>query len=185
MLIYSDRITNDEVLSDALMPKELDGGILEVETTRIVVGGGEVDIGCGNEFGGGGGDEEVDDAQETVLNIVANHELKTIEYTKKEYKTMMKMYWKNLKEKLEAAVESADSDWEKDQAKAAFKSFKTNFPALKEFVKEVVVANYDEFEFYTSESMNPEGIIIPARYIGESITPTFYFFKDGLNEEKA
>lgn len=169
------------MLSDALQPTEIDGGILSVESTRIVVGGGAIDIGCGNEFGGV--EEEVDDSQETVLNVVSNHDLKSITLTKKEFKAIMKMYWKNLKEKIEKDIEEAP-EYEKDAHKAKFKSFKNNFAKLKEFVKDTIVANFDEFEFYTGESMNPEGLIIPARYVGEALTPTFFYFADGLVEEK-
>lgn len=46
-----------------LMPKSLQvPGLFEVESTLVAVGGGDVDIGCGNAFGGAGEDEGVDDS---------------------------------------------------------------------------------------------------------------------------
>lgn len=185
MLLYIDRLTGDELVTDALPSKELDGGILAVESMRITVGGEEVDIGCGSEFGGAAADEGVDDTKETVLNIVQSHNLQLFSVSKSEYKALMKEFWPRIKASIEKEVNEAESDWEKDQAKTKYNNFKKNFPTLKEFVKETIVANFSDFEFYIGESNNPEGLIVPARYIGESTTPTFYFFLDALRTEKA
>jgi len=71
---------------------------------------------------------------------------------------------------------------------ARFNSFKKNFPALQKFVKDEVLANFTEFEFYKSSSESAilgSCMVIPARYIGEALSPTFYFWVDGLVGEKA
>jgi len=71
---------------------------------------------------------------------------------------------------------------------ARFASFKKNFPALQKFVKDEILANFTEFEFYKSSSESAvlgQSMIIPARYIGEALSPTFYFWMDGLIGEKA
>lgn len=187
MLIYVDRITNDEILTDALSPEDVQEGIIAVQTTRIVVSGDDVDIGCGDAFGGAGADEGVDEsAAVTELNIVANHSLKNIDITAKEYKTLMKAYWKTLKEKLAADLEAAqDCEFSKKAAKKAKKSFKANYQGLADFVKDTVLANFSDYEFYVGESNSYSGFIIPARYIGESVTPTFYYFTDACSIEKA
>jgi len=71
---------------------------------------------------------------------------------------------------------------------ARFASFKKNFPALQKFIKDEVLANFAEFDFYKSGSESAilgQSMIIPARYIGEAAAPTFYFFVDGMVGEKA
>jgi hypothetical protein len=77
---------------------------------------------------------------------------------------------------------------EYDALVARFNSFKKNFPALQKFVKDEVLANFTEFEFYKSSAESATlgtCMIIPARYIGEALSPTFYFWMDGLVGEKA
>lgn len=76
---------------------------------------------------------------------------------------------------------------EYDDIVARFASFKKNFAALQKFVKDEVLANYTEFDFYTASEPAAVGscLIIPARYIGEAAAPTFYFYADGLLGEKA
>jgi hypothetical protein len=186
MLIYSDLITGDELMTDALGVKDLGNGIFEVESMRIVVGDDDIDIGRGNEFVGGDPDEGTDDTKETVLNIVHRHELKEQEsMDKKTFKTLIKAYFPKLKEKLEKEAEDAETDWEKEQVKIRYDRFKKNYKSIQAWVKDVVLANWDEFVFYTGESQSYEGMIIPARYIGDAETPQFYFYIDGLKEEKA
>jgi len=76
---------------------------------------------------------------------------------------------------------------EYEEIVARFNSFKTNFPALQKFVKDEVLANFDEYDFYHAAEPVILGscMIIPARYIGEAPAPTFYFYMDGLHGEKA
>jgi len=76
---------------------------------------------------------------------------------------------------------------EYDEVVARFASFKKNFPALQKFIKDEVLANFTEYDFYTAAEPATLGscMIVPARYIGEATAPTFYFFMDGLLGEKA
>ena len=39
-----------------------------------------------------------------------------------------------------------------------------------------------ELQFFTGESMNPDGMVVLSEW--EGANPCFYFFKDGLVEEK-
>jgi hypothetical protein len=68
-------------------------------------------------------------------------------------------------------------------------TFKTNFPQITEFLSKEIFPNITECDFYFAENCNStkdscESMIIPARYVGEATSPTFYFFVDGYNEEK-
>lgn len=44
-------------------------GLFEVESAMVTVGGGDIDIGCGNAFGGGGDDEGADDSAQKENNV--------------------------------------------------------------------------------------------------------------------
>jgi len=92
--------------------------------------------------------------------------------------------------KLEAAAAAklkGAAKTEYEAAVARFNSFKKNFPALQKFIKDEVLANFTEFDFYTGAEPATTGscMIIPARYVGEAPAPTFYFFVDGMLGEKA
>jgi hypothetical protein len=41
-----------------------------------------------------------------------------------------------------------------------------------------------DYEFYTGESMDPDGMVALLNYREDGVTPYFTFFKDGLAEEK-
>jgi hypothetical protein len=54
---------------------------------------------------------------------------------------------------------------------------------MQGFAKEILT-KFNDFRFYTGESMNPEGMIVLQKYKEDEITPVFIFFKDGLKETK-
>jgi hypothetical protein len=47
-----------------------------------------------------------------------------------------------------------------------------------------VLTTFDDWRFYLSESMNPDGMVVLMGYREDQTTPYFVFFKDGLEEEK-
>ena len=77
--------SKNEMCSDSykVIDAEVDGvqgdenNLLIVQAKYITVnaGGGDVDIGAGNAFGGGGEDEEPADEGVTVINLVEAHKL--------------------------------------------------------------------------------------------------------------
>jgi len=154
---------------------------------------------------------EASEAQ-TVINVVHAAHLSKMELSQKEFTSMQKAYWKRLidalnkdryralgvnvteeddkdtiKEK-EAAALAELSVYDKkavDACKEKMASFKTNFEDLQRFVKDVVLANFSEFEFYLCEEGElGEAMIIPARYVGEAEAPIFYFYDDGIRFKK-
>ena len=42
--------------------------------------------------------------------------------------------------------------------------------------------NFNDYQFFTGESMNPDGMVVLSIWKGDG--PVFYYFKDGLTEEK-
>jgi len=47
-----------------------------------------------------------------------------------------------------------------------------------------VVANFKDYEFYTGESMNPDGMVLLLNYREDGVTPYFTVWKDGVKEVK-
>lgn len=128
----------------------------------------------GGEGGDDDADDGVDASEaQTVINVVHAGHLQKIELSQKEFTSMQKAYWKKLIECLnkerykalgirvsedddkdsikekEAAAMAELSKFEQkavDECKAKMASFKANFEDLQKFVKEVIVANFGEFE---------------------------------------
>jgi len=72
-----------------------------------------------------------------------------------------------------------------EEANTRLQNYKKNFEALQNFVKDEIEKNFEEFEFYLpNEAHLGASVLIPARYIGESPTPSFYIYIDGVIEQK-
>ena len=77
MIIFTCKITGDEMLTDAYKVEDVTDdegnvvpGLMEIESQIVAKAGGDIDIGAGNAFGGGGEDEPVDDNVEKVNNVI-------------------------------------------------------------------------------------------------------------------
>ena len=138
---------------------------------------GEVDIGCGNEFGGGeepqGGDDE---PAEKVLDVAYNAGLQQVNMSKKEFMAFLKGYFAKI-------VAYLNENGKADRVD----TFKKGATAFTKFI----VPHFDEIEIYTGKSHNPDeddeikGSIAISFWEDESAKgPVFYFFRDGLNEVK-
>lgn len=47
-----------------------------------------------------------------------------------------------------------------------------------------IVANFKDYEFYTGESMDPDGMIVLLNYREDGVTPYVTVWKHGLSEMK-
>ena len=47
-----------------------------------------------------------------------------------------------------------------------------------------VLGNFKDYEFWTGESMNPDGMVALLNYREDGVTPYFTFWKDGLKAVK-
>jgi len=167
MLLYTDILTGDEMFSDAFPLKEIDKIAYEVDCQMIVVkAGADVDIGANPS------QEEQDEALEEgavqINNVVHSFRLQSTQFDKKSYVTYLKSYMKALKTALEKTQPERVTDFEKDAAAFAKK----------------IVANFKDYEFYTGESMNPDGMVALLNYREDGITPYFTFWKDGTKQVK-
>jgi hypothetical protein len=164
MLLYSDAITGDEMFSDAFPVKVIDDIAYEVDCQTITVKkGADVDIGANPSAEEQ--EEGAEDGAETVNNVVFSFRLQPTTFDKKAYLTYLKGYMKAVKEQTSP-----------DRV-AAFES------GAQAFAKKIV-ANFKDYEFYTGESMNPDGMVALLNYREDGVTPYFTFWKDGLKEIK-
>ncbi|WP_297983794.1 translationally-controlled tumor protein [uncultured Methanobrevibacter sp.] len=179
MRIFKDVLTGDEMTSDTFeMTSEYEDAILKIPSkNRPKDDLGDVDIGCGNAFGQPEEAPEEAPAQgnvEMVLDVVANHDLKQVNMSKKEFMAYIKDYFKKI-------IAYLEENGKKDRVEG----FKKGAQAFIKFI----VPKYDDIELYTgANGENDEGEIVGSVAISywEDDTakgPMFYFFKDGLKDE--
>ena len=164
--LYVDKITGDEMVSDGFRVQDVDDIVYEVDAAMITVQDGEVDIG-GNPSAEEQ-QEALDNGAEQVINIVHSFRLQATSFDKKSYLTYLKGYMKTIKQNLQETKPERVPEFEKKAA---------------EFAKKVV-GKFNDWEFYTGESMNPDGMVALLNYREDGVTPYFVFWKDGLKEEK-
>ena len=177
MIVYRDIITGDEMLSDAypLLPVvDADGqvveGLMMCESKNIVKGGDDVDIGCGNSFGGGGDDDVVDPSVETVNNVIDS-----FQYTETQvggaadFKAWIKEYMNLIRKKMR------ESGKEKEEIQA--------FMGTATGVAKFLLKNFNDLQFYLGPAFNPESMVF-SMYPEGAVTPNFYFIMGGFVQEK-
>tara|TARA_R110002003_G_scaffold130_14_gene12248 strand:- start:1838 stop:2107 length:270 start_codon:yes stop_codon:yes gene_type:complete len=79
-------------------------------------------------------------------------------------------YMKAVKEKLK----------EKGADEAEIKDFESK---AQGFAKKII-ANFKDYDFYTGESMNPDGMVVLMNYREDGVTPYVTVWKHGLTEMK-
>ncbi|CAH6719808.1 translationally-controlled tumor protein homolog [[Candida] jaroonii] len=167
MIIYTDVLSGDELLSDAYDLKEVDGVIYEADCAMVKVGGDDIDFG-GNPSAEDGGDEDVDDTTETVNNIVHSFRLQPTAFDKKSFLTYIKGYMKSVKKHLDESDPDAVEVFEK---------------GATAYVKKVV-GSFKDWDFFTGESMDPDGMIVLLNYREDGTTPYVAIWKHGVKAEK-
>ena len=169
MKIYKCIITGDEVLCDNDKPLEIEHDIVYVIKGKYISVGGEdfgISANVDEDAGEGATADGMEDSQSKVVDVVHFNRLQETMYDKKSYTAYVKGYMKTLVEKLQ----------ESDPTRVdAFKA------GAQTFIKKVL-SEFDEYQFFTGESMDPEGITVLAKWDNEDAY--FYFFKDGLKGEK-
>lgn len=51
------------------------------------------------------------------------------------------------------------------------------------YVKKII-ANFKDYEFFTGESMDPDGMVVLLNYREDGTTPYLIYWKHGLSEDK-
>ncbi|KAH9951590.1 translationally controlled tumor-associated [Amylocystis lapponica] len=166
MLLYTDIISDDEMFSDAFPVKLVDDIVYEVDCQMITVKAGDVDIGANPSAEDQ--DESLEEGASQVNNVVYSFRLQSTSFDKKSFLTYLKGYMKTVKTALQEKNPDRVDAFEK---------------GAQAFAKKLV-ANFKDYEFYTGESMNPDGMIALLNYREDGITPYFIFWKDGVKEVK-
>ncbi|XP_060944441.1 translationally-controlled tumor protein homolog [Limanda limanda] len=169
MIVYKDILTGDEMFSDAFPIKEVkDGFMYEVEG-KNVCRTEQIDD---NLLGANPSAEDMVEGNDantaSGVDIILNHKLQRTAFDKKQYLSYIKDYMKELKTKVE-----------KDHPERVDAFTKGMGPVVVSLTK-----NIKNFEFFTGESMNPDGMVGLLDYREDGITPYMLFFKDGLEVEK-
>ena len=159
MLVYKDVFTGDEMIGDSYDLKVIDDVVYEADCKMIDIGVGNVDIGANASA------EEVEegteDGVEKVNNVVYSFKLAPTSFDKKSYMTYIKGYMKKVKAHLQETNPDRIPIFEK---------------GIASFVKKVL-GNFSDYEFYTGESMNPDGMVALLNYREDGVTPFFSYCK--------
>lgn len=170
MRIFEDVFSGDEIVSDSYPFVELyEGVVVEIKSRMIVKGEVNVDVGCGNAFGGKNEDEEEGGAGgnpvEKVIDLVDAFQYQETTFDLESYLAYYKDYCKRVLEHLTA---------NKPDRLASFKKGAVEF-------RKFVNANFGEFTFYTPKSYDATNAIILSYYKKEEDdAPTFVYIMDGL-----
>jgi hypothetical protein len=132
----------------------------------VTVGNGDVDIGANPSAEGG--DEDLESGAETVNNVVYSFRLQQTGFDKKSFLTYIKGYMKTIKAKLQETSPDQVEVFEK---------------GAQAYVKKVI-ASFKDWEFYTGESMDPDGMLVLLNYREDGSTPFVAIWKHGVSEEK-
>ncbi|KAM6955629.1 translationally-controlled tumor protein homolog isoform 2-T2 [Lycodopsis pacificus] len=170
MIIYKCIVSDDEMFSDIYKITESENGIFyEVEGRTITRKEGCFDdslIG-----GNASAEEQCESTDETMVSgvdIVLNHKLQETGFGKKDYVVYIKEYFKAVKAHLENTSPARVQPFMSDAQ-----------PEVKK-----ILGNLKNYQFFTGEGMNPEGMVGLLDYREDGITPFMLFFKDGLIAEK-
>jgi hypothetical protein len=135
----------------------------------ITEGGVNVDIGA--NASAEEADEALEDGAVQVNNIVHAFRLQATTFDKKSYLTYLKGYMKAVKAKLQ----------EKNAPAEKISAFEKGAQA---YVKEKLIPNFKDFEFYTGESQDPDGMIVLLNYREDGTTPYIVAWQHGLEGMK-
>ena len=113
-------------------------------------------------------DDDDPDAGE-FINLVKIHDLREVQYDKKTYGMQVKGYMAKVVAHLQKSAPSRVD------------TFKKN---AQNFVVSTVMANFGDYQFYSGKEMNPEGMVILAKWEEGDLSPTFFIWKDGCISEK-
>jgi len=174
MKIYVDPVTETEIISDSYPTTFLfEDTTAEIQSRMVVIGDVNVDVGCGNAFGGANEEEEEGGpAAPTVAKvndlIDAFGYIET-SYDKKDWQAYFKGYVKPILEKM-TANKSPRLD-----------AFKKGAGAFVKYISE----KFNDITIYTPKDGSYDGALIYSYWKDEEDeAPVFLFFLEGLKTIK-
>jgi len=115
-------------------------------------------------------EEGTDDANQQVIDVVHSFRLNETSFDKKSYLTHLKEYMKKVKVALK----------EKNAPQSEIDAFEKGAGA---YAKKIV-GSFKDYEFFTGESMDPDGMTVLLNYREDGVTPYVIVWKQGLTEMK-
>merc|ERR1711962_1566283 len=164
MLVYKDLFSGDEMFTDSHCPKLVDEILYEVDAKRVKVSNSIDDRLIGGNPSAEEQEEGAADGEEMVIDLVHASRLVSVPFTKESFKSHMKDLSKKIVEKLN------ESNPERVEV------FKKKMPAA--LMK--IIKSFDDYDFYTGESMNPCGSLAMMNFFEICLTPDFTFIRDSL-----
>lgn len=176
MIVYRDVITGDEMLSSAYPLRQVvdeEGnevaGLMCCSSKMIAKGGDDIDIGCGNAFGGDAGDDGPS-TTEMVNNVIESFQYNETQIgTAADFKAWIKDYMNSVRNFMR----------EKGKPKEEIQAFMAMAPGIAKFF----LKRFSDVQFYLGPSFNPESMVFSIYADGET-TPDFYFIMPGFTAEK-
>jgi hypothetical protein len=168
--------------------EEIDTGLVRVKATVQTAGGGKVDVGGGNEFGGAGEDEGVDDAEESKLDQFWAFAAIENEIKFSNFNDFKKNYWMPFLVTFQKLA--VEKGLVKDEAEMKAKGKK-----IANNTGKWIKAHFDEIQFYTIESYFRDGSEVDAKFADQQFAASlayvryegsdayFYFIKDAFKPE--
>lgn len=165
MLIYTDLLTGDEMIADSYDMKEVeDAFFFEVEGQWVTVGDVDVDIGANPSAEEA--DEGTENSNRKVVDVVDSFRLvEQSGYDKKMFMGYIKPWLTKIIEKLPADQQAEF----KGKAQTAIK---------------YLIGKIKDLQFFSGESMDPDGTLAYAYYKEGASQPTFLFPKYALKASK-
>lgn len=167
MKVFKDLVTGDEMFTDTYKYEVIEDAFYMVIGKSITMSDDNIALDGANPSA-----EEVDEGTESNavsgIDVVLYMRLQETGFgSKKDYLVYMKDYLKKLKGKLEGTP-GADK-----------------LVAIQKPLNDIL-KKFKDLQFFTGESMNPEGMVAIGDYkdIDGEERPVFYFPKYGLEEEK-
>ncbi|EDR23333.1 hypothetical protein, conserved [Entamoeba dispar SAW760] len=169
MIVFADIFTDDEMFSDSFNPT-VEGCMYVVKAKFVVKKEEDFGIACNaDEDAEEGAAGEAGEANaEKVIDVVDNAHLVEQAFTKTEYMAHIKGYMKKM------------ADYLQQNHPEKLDQFKVDATA---FVKKVIGA-FKDCSFYSGESCDTDNGMVAVAMYHDGVNPTFYFFKDGLKENK-
>lgn len=176
MRIFQDIFTDEEFISDSYnIVLTYDGVIGEVKSRMVAKQDVDVDVGCGNAFGGQNEDDPDQGGQTggtpvfKVNDLIDAFGYQETSFDSAGFATYFKGYMKTLMANI--------TDKNPDRLAA----FKAGAAAFFKWAKE----NFDELSFYTGKNYDMEYLIVMSYYKNpEDEAPTFLYVMDGMKSYK-
>ena len=138
--------------------------------SKMISKSDDVDVGCGNAFGGGGEEDGPLDTTMMVNNVIDGFQYTETQVgSATDFKAWIKDYMNSLKTAMKA----------KGKGKEKIQEFMGTAPGIAKYL----LQNFSNLQFYLGPAFNPETMVF-AMYPDGATVPNFYYIMAGFEAEK-